>query len=73
MSQDLPGAAGGGLDVGRVSFDFTLVPFGETGQFYRYALHIKFGPLRPTMMKPGHHKVMQKAEESEPPLNFFSN
>lgn len=35
-------SAGGGIQVGRVTFDFGWVPFGELGNTYRYALHIKF-------------------------------
>jgi hypothetical protein len=36
-------SAGGGLTFGRVSFDFAWVPFGELGNTYRYAIHVKFG------------------------------
>ena len=37
-------SAGGGIQMGRVAFDFGWVPFGELGSTYRYALHVKFGP-----------------------------
>jgi hypothetical protein len=36
-------AAGGGLEIGRASFDFAWVPFGELGNSYRFSLHLKFG------------------------------
>jgi hypothetical protein len=36
-------SAGGGLTYGRVSLDFAWVPFGELGNTYRYAIHVKFG------------------------------
>jgi hypothetical protein len=35
---------GGGLEVGRASFDFAWVPFGDLGNAYRFSLHVKFGP-----------------------------
>lgn len=68
-------SAGGGLDFGpRVSCDFAWVPFGDLGNTYRYALHIKFGPAGGSAPKAGpeDNKVLQKVSEtSEPPLNFF--
>ncbi|MFA5975516.1 MAG: PorV/PorQ family protein [Elusimicrobiota bacterium] len=56
-------AAGGGLTFGRVSFDFAWVPFGELGNTYRYAIHIKFGAgdveAQPNLQ-------MQKARADDP-------
>jgi hypothetical protein len=62
-------SAGGGLEIGRVSFDFTWVPFGDLGNSYRYAMHIKFGPTGEEGDE--HPNVIQKAsQESEPPFNL---
>lgn len=62
---------GGGLTFGRVSFDFAWVPFGDLGNTYRYALHIKFGPSGDEPEKKNMH--LQKTAStglSEPPLDF---
>jgi hypothetical protein len=60
-------SAGGGLDVGRVSFDFAWVPFGDLGNSYRYSLHLRFGDDKPKS-KPLMKKV---SSDSEPNLNFL--
>lgn len=57
-------SAGGGLTFGRVSCEFAWVPFGELGNSYRYALHIKFGPSGEETTAP--ERVMQKASVSTP-------
>ena len=63
-------SAGGGLDVGRVSFDFAWVPFGDLGNSYRYSLHIKFGPAGTAE----HPNVLQKVSQNpEPSMNFLEN
>jgi hypothetical protein len=62
-------SAGGGLTVGRVSFDFTWVPFGDLGNSYRYALHIKFGPTESKSDRDPH--ILQTSSNNEPPLNFL--
>jgi hypothetical protein len=36
-------SAGGGLEIGRTSFDVAWVPFGDLGNAYRFSLHVKFG------------------------------
>lgn len=36
-------STGGGLEIGRTSFDFAWVPFGDLGNAYRFSLHVKFG------------------------------
>jgi hypothetical protein len=66
-------AAGGGLEVGRVSFDFAWIPFGDLGNSYRYSLHIKFGPSAADDDAPASDKILKKAEDTEPPLSFFDN
>jgi len=68
-------SVGGGLSFGRTSFDFAWVPFGELGNTYRYALHIKFGPPAEELKrKPGLQmkKVQAPADPTlvDPSLNF---
>ena len=58
-------SVGTGLTFGRASIDFAWVPFGELGNTYRYALHLKFGPPD----EPAKPKLkMQKAEAADPAL-----
>jgi hypothetical protein len=54
-------SAGGGLTFGRVSVDFAWVPFGELGNSYRYALHVKFGPPSKDDDPTPNDKTLQKA------------
>jgi hypothetical protein len=63
-------SAGGGIEVGRVSFDFTWVPFGDLGNSYRYALHIKFGPTGAKDDKDP-NILQTTSNNTEPPLNFL--
>jgi hypothetical protein len=44
-------SAGGGIEVGRASFDFAWVPFGDLGNAYRFGLLIKFGPPEGTTLQ----------------------
>src|ERR1019366_5741488 len=56
-AQGLTGVSvGGGLRLGRASFDFAWVPFGELGNSYRFALHIRFGAASDEKSS---HDVMQ--------------
>ena len=56
-AQGLTGVSvGAGLRLGRGRFDFAWVPFGELGNSYRFALHIRFGAASDE--KPA-HDVMQ--------------
>jgi hypothetical protein len=62
-------SAGAGLEVGRVSFDFAWVPFGELGNSYRFGLHVKFGPP-PSEEKPNLQMQHAAAPSYEPLFNF---
>lgn len=65
-------SAGGGLDVGRASFDFAWVPFGDLGNSYRYSMHIKFGPS--SKDKNDVDSILdQSAKDIEPSLSFLDN
>ena len=63
-------AAGGGLTFGRVSFDFAWVPFGELGNTYRYAIHIKFGSDSSDDKPVDMHMQKASLPFAEPPLTF---
>ena len=67
-------STGAGLDMGRVSFDFAWVPFGDLGNSYRYSLHVKFGPVpAPGDNDSKDHTVIQKTElYRDLPLNLDS-
>ena len=57
-------SAGGGLEVGRAAYDFAWVPFGDLGNSYRFALHIKFGePLDKNLREP--KSLSKEALESD--------
>ncbi len=57
---------GSGLQLGRGSFDFAWVPFGELGNSYRFSLHVKFGPSSDVLDTPGHVQMKQAAASAEP-------
>ena len=55
-------SAGGGLTFGRVSFDFAWVPFGELGNTYRYAIHVKFGQPEGKNLADAPHAPVKQAQ-----------
>ncbi|OGR89559.1 MAG: hypothetical protein A2992_03935 [Elusimicrobia bacterium RIFCSPLOWO2_01_FULL_59_12] len=64
-------SAGGGLEIGRVGFDFAWVPFGDLGNSYRYAMHVKFGPA--PNEKKGGGILENSSQEFEPSLSFLTD
>ncbi len=56
---------GSGLDLGRASFDFAWVPFGELGNAYRFGLHLKFGSSAENMGSPDKVQMKQASAVSE--------
>jgi hypothetical protein len=56
-------SAGGGIEVGRATFDFAWVPFGDLGNSYRFGLHIKFSqPDNSTLRGPKPAKTSESIE-----------
>lgn len=54
---------GSGLSLGRGALDFAWVPFGDLGNSYRFALHVKFGTPDEQDM-PGHRQMKSAALKS---------
>lgn len=50
-------AIGSGLSLGRGRLDFAWVPFGDLGNAYRFALHVKFGTPEGNLDVPGHRQL----------------
>ena len=57
---------GSGLELGRGSFDFAWVPFGELGNSYRFTLHLKLGPPSENMGAPANIQLKQASAAMAP-------
>lgn len=58
---------GSGLSLGRGSLDFAWVPFGDLGNAYRFALHVKFGTPDSDLDVPGHKQMKSASSKSDKP------